>query len=394
MSPPARRRVALASTIAAAFVLATACASSDKSTNASGPIKVGFIDSLTGATAGAGTADLCGAQIAVNAINSKGGVNGSKLSLVTADDQSTPAVAAQQAQKLTSQGIKIFAGGSTSSDILAALPYLKKSNALFLGGTTKTSDVLDFYNNILRVNSSSEQDMSWLAGYLNKNAKPGNLVLVGLSGTFTQGEFDNLKAHIDNSKFPNIVELLAPDDTTDWSSYISKAQSAHPSVIVNVIFGTAQPVSWYKAAYSAGLRVKQFGAPGILSSTVISEAGAQATSGLVAADTWVTYIKGKGETQLENDYKAQLSKSGACAGKPLDVEGKQMETTYSQLEILKDGIEASKSEDPTAIKKAVLKGTWTLPSGDTIFDSHGQASQHYYLYNVRNGKEVPATNAK
>src|SRR4051812_2753512 len=67
----------------------------------SGPLtaKLGMIDSLTGLTAGAGTANACGAQVAVKAVNDgkTQGTEGVKLDLSLEDDQSTPAVAARAA---------------------------------------------------------------------------------------------------------------------------------------------------------------------------------------------------------------------------------------------------------------------------------------------------------
>jgi ABC-type branched-subunit amino acid transport system substrate-binding protein len=348
-----------------------------------------MIDSATGEVAGAGTSDMCGAQVAVASINAAGGVLGRKLKLTIADDQSTPAVAAQQAQKLTAQGTRLFVGGSTSTDILAALPFFKATSSFFTGGTTKSSDVLDYDKLTVRVNSSSAQDMAWSAKYLDAHYSTGTLVMIGLAGTFTQGEFQDLTADVSHSHFTKIDAIYAPDTTTDWSSFISKIQAENPSVIVTAIYGTDQPVAWFRQALSAGLKVPEFGAPSILSSTVISEAGKAATSGLVSADSWVTYIKNASEQKLESNYQKYSASSSYCGKNPFAVEGKQMETTYSQVEVLAQGISSAKSTDPAAIRAAIIGKTIQLPSGAMTFDSTGQGSQTYYLYDVKNGNQVP-----
>jgi branched-chain amino acid transport system substrate-binding protein len=348
-----------------------------------------MIDSATGEVAGAGTADMCGAQVAVAAINGRGGVLGRKLALTIADDQSTPAVAAQQAQKLTSQGIRLFVGGSTSTDILAAMPYFKSTSSFFTGGTTKSSDVLNYDKLTVRVNSSSAQDMAWSAKYLDSHYRAGTLVMIGLTGTFTQGEFQDLAADVDHSHFKKIVTIYAPDTTTAWASFISKAQADNPSVIVTAIYGTDQPVAWFRQAYSAGLKVPEFGAPSILSSTVITESGKAATAGLVSADSWVTYIKNASENTLEGDYQKYASKSSYCGKYSFAEEGKQMETTYGQVEVLAQGIVKAKSTDPASIRKAIIGSTFQLPSGPMTFAPSGQGSQSYYLYDVKNGNQVP-----
>lgn len=365
---------------------------SGSSTGASlpaGPIKVGMIDSQTGAVAGAGTADFCGAEVAVKAINAAGGVLGHDIQLTTADDQSSPAVAAQQGQKLTGEGIRLFVGGSTSTDVLAEEPYFKNVSAFFTGGTTKDAKELSMYPYVVRVNSSSAQDMAYTAKYLSSAYPKGTLVMLGLEGTFTQDEFALLSSDVDRSHFTSLQEIYAPATTTSWSSYISKVESYNPSVVVNAIYGTDQPVSWYREAYSAGLRVPEFGAPGILSSTVVSAAGTAATSGLVGADTWVTFLSNEANTKLRADYAKYSSSTAFCGNNSFNVEGKQMETTYSQVLLLADAIGIAKSEAPPAITSTIKSGSWNLPGGTTHFGSDGQGTVTYYLYKVSNGNEIP-----
>src|SRR4051794_37361106 len=67
---------------ALALMLSTAAAAEN--------IKIGVIQPLTGAFAASGTDVTSGAKIAIDEINSKGGVLGNKLELIVEDSKSNP----------------------------------------------------------------------------------------------------------------------------------------------------------------------------------------------------------------------------------------------------------------------------------------------------------------
>ena len=68
-------------------------------------VKVGFITSETGNAASTFSDSLKGAQAAFDAVNKAGGLNGRKIVLVSADDQSTPAGDLAATQLMASQGV-------------------------------------------------------------------------------------------------------------------------------------------------------------------------------------------------------------------------------------------------------------------------------------------------
>jgi len=72
---------------------------------AKGAIKVGFITSATGNAASTFSDSATGAKAAFEAINRAGGVNGRKITVVTADDQSSPAGDATATQDLINKGV-------------------------------------------------------------------------------------------------------------------------------------------------------------------------------------------------------------------------------------------------------------------------------------------------
>lgn len=132
LGTPARRRALLAVTAVTAVGLLTACGGGATTSAGSGgdTIKIGEIDSLTGASRTYGVPQHNGIQQAVDEINAKGGVQvgGTKhqLELVTEDDKSDPATGVAAVQKLLSQDDAHLIVGTLSSEVASAyIPVIK-----------------------------------------------------------------------------------------------------------------------------------------------------------------------------------------------------------------------------------------------------------------------------
>src|ERR1700736_1172263 len=65
--------------------------------------KIGSEQPLSGAGAAGGKTAVVGLQMAVDRINSSGGINGRPVELIISDDESSPAVARQKTSKLVQE---------------------------------------------------------------------------------------------------------------------------------------------------------------------------------------------------------------------------------------------------------------------------------------------------
>ena len=86
--------------IKSTLLVATVCLVSIATSSIADNIKVGFNVPLTGFAAADGTSALNGAKLAVEQINTAGGINGDMLELVVYDDQASPKESVPIAQKL------------------------------------------------------------------------------------------------------------------------------------------------------------------------------------------------------------------------------------------------------------------------------------------------------
>jgi len=84
-------------------------------------ILIGTIAGTTGAYGSTGVAMVNGAKLAVQDINTAGGVNGRKFSLTTANDNASATVASQEYQKMVSNGAIAITGSGDTGPATAAM---------------------------------------------------------------------------------------------------------------------------------------------------------------------------------------------------------------------------------------------------------------------------------
>ena len=110
-------------------ICATAAAlSSITGANAQGVYKIGMSAGLTGYVATVDRAWRDGVEIAIAALNGKGGVMGRKLELVVEDNRSEPQEAVTVYRKMiSSDGVNVFVSGCVSAGNFAAAPFVVRS---------------------------------------------------------------------------------------------------------------------------------------------------------------------------------------------------------------------------------------------------------------------------
>ncbi|HKJ37616.1 MAG TPA: ABC transporter substrate-binding protein [Anaerolineales bacterium] len=128
------------------------------------PIRVGFVAGLTGQNAALGVDGRDGALLAVEKINSEGGLNGRPIELVVRDDKGTSdgAVTADN-ELITDEGVIAIIGHMTSGTMVSAWPEFKDSGMVFLSPTVATTQLSGMDDNFFRLipaNSAFSEKMA------------------------------------------------------------------------------------------------------------------------------------------------------------------------------------------------------------------------------------------
>ncbi len=221
-------------------------------------LKIGLDNPLTGPYAAVGKNELIGCQLAVEQINAKGGILGRKVDLLVEDSTSGDAgTAVQKARKLIDRDKIDFLLGNVNSALAAAMANVSFEKSVFHvvpGGHTDPITGSNCHWNVFRVCNTTQMEANAVAGTLIKKAgKKWYYITPDYAfGHTLQAGLEKACTSLGGSK---VGGDLTPLGTTDFSSYLIKAQAAKPDVIIFLTAGD-DAVNSLKQAVQFGLDKK------------------------------------------------------------------------------------------------------------------------------------------
>jgi len=252
---PGRRKILTAAAGAAALQIAPPWIISARGEQ---PVKMGFDDPLTGTYAAVGKNELMGCQLAVEQLNKKGGILGRPVQLIVEDSTSGDAgTAVQKARKLIDRDGVDFLLGNVNSALSLAMADVaaeKKKILMVTGGHTDAVTGKTCHYNVFRICNTTQMEANAVAPALVKNAgKKWYYITPDYAfGHTLQAGLEKAGAKLGVTK---LGADLTPLGTTDFSSYLIKAQSANPDVVVILVQGDDM-INCLKQAVQFGLDKK------------------------------------------------------------------------------------------------------------------------------------------
>ena len=222
-------------------------------------------DPLTGTYAAEGESEVRGAKMALAEINAKGGMLGREVALVIEDDNANAGLAAQKAHKLLDQeGCSFLLGAVSSATALSVnqVAHDKKTLYMVTGGHTDPVTGSQCHWTTFRICTTTYMLAAGLAGTLYKKFG-GKWYFITPDYAFGHTLQESYAKLLKGMGGTVLGNSLAPLGTTDFSSYLIKAQQSKPDVLINLTDGQ-DLVNSMKQAAQFGL-IKQFPIGGGLS---------------------------------------------------------------------------------------------------------------------------------
>jgi branched-chain amino acid transport system substrate-binding protein len=219
------------------------------------PVRIGFNDTLTGTYAALGKNTLIGCQLALEQINAKGGILGRPGELLVEDSTSGDAgTAVQKTRKLIERDEVSFLLGNVNSALSLAMAQVTNEKGVLHivpGGHTDAVTGTACHWNVFRVCNTTQMEANAAAGQLVKKAgKKWYYITPDYAfGHTLQAGLEKAGQKLGVTK---VGADLTPLGTTDFSSYLIKAQAASPDVIIFLIQG-ADMINALKQAVQFGL---------------------------------------------------------------------------------------------------------------------------------------------
>jgi branched-chain amino acid transport system substrate-binding protein len=332
------------------------------------PIKIGVFAVLSGEAADYGKAIQNGLDIAVEDLNSKGGVLGRPVDLVYEDTHLDPKSAVAAMNKFVSiDGFPIVIAAEGSGATLAAAPLADSTKTLMLVAIASTPSLKDSGDYVFRVVPSDDyqgKEMAKLANSLGYK-KAAILHVNDAYGIGIRDVFSN--------DFGNVAVNEAFDSgATDIKTQLTKIKSQNPNVIV-VVARQEFPII-LKQTKELGIKSQIMTSVEFKNEAIINASGESAEGVLIPFYAEATDYAGFGEK-----YKAKYGTEPATFS----------DYGYDALGVLASAIEKAGTTDSTKVKDALYNTTYYGATGIVQFDENGEVvGKPFVIYKVENGSAV------
>ena len=247
--------------MAAAMMLACLAGCGSKAPSNTAAIKIGGIGPLTGGAATYGIATKNGAQVAVDEINAKGGL---QLEPNFQDDEADGEKGVNAYNNLKGWGMQILYGCTTTGSCVAVAGETASDRYFQLTPSASSSDVTAGKNNVFQMCFTDPNQGIAAADYVAANNLGEKIAVLYNNGdAYSTGI---AMAFIDRAKELNldvVAQVTFPDDSnTDFTTQLNEAKSAGADMMFLPIYYT--PASLMLAqAKDMGYAPTFFGADGM-----------------------------------------------------------------------------------------------------------------------------------
>lgn len=214
-------------------------------------IKIGLLEDQSGILAQGGAPKVHGAELAVNAINAKGGVLGRKLELVIYDPQSDNKRYQELTRRLIqSDKVDVVMGGLTSASREAIRAVIDRSDSLYFYNNEYEGGVCD--RKVVITGGVPEQYLvvvPWMMKNVGKK-----VYIVNADYNFGQILGSWVKKLVAENGGEIVGEEYIPLSVSQYAQTIANIQKAQPDFVFTTMVGSNQ-LSYFGQAHAAGLRI-------------------------------------------------------------------------------------------------------------------------------------------
>ncbi len=249
-------------------------------------IKIGVAEALSGGAAQYGVAIRNGFQVAVEELNTKGGVNGNKIQLVIEDEQGKKEEAINVFKKLIFQDkVLMIFGPTLSNSMFAAGPVANAAKTVAFGTSNTANGITDMGPYLFR-NSVMESDV--LPVTVATAAKHYGIkkvaVIYGNDDAFTKSGYDVFKKVLEDQKIPVTTTETYVKGDVDFKAQLTKIKVTAPDAVVCSCLAE-EAANIMLQARSLGIKAPFIGGNGF-NSTKLFEISKLAGEGTFVGSPW------------------------------------------------------------------------------------------------------------
>src|ERR1700704_3831971 len=206
-----------------------------------GPVKLGVLHPVSGALSYSGQQGRIGAVIAIEELNTAGGIKalgGAKIEAVLGDAQSTPEGGNAEVEKMNAAGVAAIVGGYASSICLSAsqtaarydLPYVVDVGVVDSIVTRGLKNTFRFGPGFGVIAKTALENLVILNAQAGKAAK--TVMIVHEDSAFGSGLAKLLNTQLPERGFQILETIPHPTPTRDFNNVVLKIKAQNPDLVI------------------------------------------------------------------------------------------------------------------------------------------------------------------
>jgi branched-chain amino acid transport system substrate-binding protein len=203
------------------------------------PLTIGLTMDASGLYAASGAEERLGAMMAIKEFNDKGGVLGRRIEAIHIDTETTPATGSRVAERMITRNEASFLIGAVHSGVSNAISQVaQKYGTIFFN--TNSSSPTEAGKDCHRTKFVWDGNGTNFSNAIVKNAiKASGKNWVLLTNDYVWGHTTSkaTRAIVEANGGRIVEELLVPQNTRDFSSYLLKLQQLKPNVVATAVGG-------------------------------------------------------------------------------------------------------------------------------------------------------------
>jgi urea transport system substrate-binding protein len=363
------------------FIKACGNQTQPSSTDSSSPpagekIKVGILHSLSGTMAISEKSVVDAEKMAIDEINSAGGVLGKQIEPIVEDGASDWPTFAEKARKLIDQDkVATVFGCWTSASRKAVLPVFEEKQHMLWYPVQYEGQ--ECSKNIFYTGAAPNQQIEPSVDWLLKN-KGKEFFLIGSDYVFPRTANTIIKAQLAAKGGKVVGEDYIPLGSTEVTPVITKIKAALPNggVIYNSLNGDSN-VAFFKQLQGAGLGPDKYPSMSVsIAEEEVKAIGVEFLKGHFAAWNYFQTVDTPASKKFVENFKA---KYGADR-----VVNDPMESAYIMVYLWKQAVEkAGTFEDLEKVRQAAYGQTFDAPQGLITMNPNHHISKFVRIGQVR-----------
>lgn len=379
----------LMSSLAALLLLTTtACGNDASEGGGSGTLKIGAILSLTGNYAPLGSEDKKAVELAVQQINSSGGLLGRQIELLVRDDKSQPEQSVLSFNELKGGDVAAVIGSPFSNSALATIPQVDRAKLPYISLTPADEQVNPIHPYVYVVPATAATYADRILQYYQAQGLTRIAVAHDSRSSYANAGTNGMKSKASQYGITLVADEEFQTTTTEFSAVLNHVKASGAQALT--VWSTGAPaVAFAKQYATAGLGLPLMFTGSQASTLWLKPTGPAAEGVFVASSIAVVgdaLPAGPQKTAIEELSQPFLAQYGYPPPQ-FAADG------YTGVKLLAAAVTKANSTDPEKIRAAFDGLTLLTPNGNYTYSGtdHAGLTADYISINVVKGGQFVAT---